>query len=144
MAGGKGSTFDNDFLKLIFNAVGIPNLADNAASGPLTSLYMSLHTADPGAGGSQTTSEASYTGYARQAVARTSAGFTVSGATVTLTAAVVFPTATGGTETEIYAAVGTASSGTGKILYRGPLTPSLAVTSGIAPQLTVGTTITES
>ena len=71
MAGGKGSTFDNDLLKLIFNATPIATIADNAASTPLTSLYLSLHTADPGAGGSQTTSEAAYGGYARQPVART-------------------------------------------------------------------------
>ena len=143
MAGGKGSTFDNDLLKLIFNATGIADIADNAASTPLTNLYLSLHTADPGAGGSQTTSEAAYTSYARAAVARTSAGFTVSGSSVTLTAAVSFVTATGGSETETYFAIGTASSGTGKILYRGPITPSIVVTSGVTPQLTTGTTVTE-
>src|SRR6185312_1442143 len=98
MSGGKGSTFDNDLLKLIFNASGIANIADNAASSPLTDLYLSLHTADPGAGGSQTTSEAAYTSYAREAVARTSAGFTVSGSSVTLAAAVSFTEATGGSE----------------------------------------------
>jgi hypothetical protein len=144
MAGGKGSTFDNDLLKLILNGVGIAGIADNTATAPLTSLYASLHTADPGAGGSQTTSEAAYTGYTRMAVLRTSAGFTVSGATATLTASVVFPTATGGSETETFAAVGTALTGTGKILYRGPITPSLSVTTNVAPQLTSGTTITES
>jgi hypothetical protein len=144
MAGGKSSTFDNDLLKLILNGVAIAGIADNAASSPLTSLYASLHTADPGAGGSQTTSEAAYGGYARQAVARTSAGFTVSGTSATLAAAVIFPTATSGSETETFAAIGTALTGTGKILYRGPLTPSLAVSTSVAPQLTAGTTITES
>jgi hypothetical protein len=144
MAGGKANTFDNDLLKLIFNGTAIANIADNAASSPLTNFYASLHTADPGVGGNQTTSEAAYTSYARQAVARTSAGFTVSGSSVTLTASVVFPTATGGSETETFAAFGTVSTGTGKILYRGPITPSLAVSTGTAPQLTVGTTVTES
>ncbi len=144
MAGGKANTFDNDLLKLIFNGTPIANIADNAATSPLTSLYLSLHTADPGVGGSQLTSEAAYTSYTRMAVLRTSAGFTVSGTSATLTAAVSFPTATGGSETETWAAVGTAASGAGKILYRGPITPSLAVTSGVAPQLTAGTTITES
>ncbi len=144
MAGGKANTFDNDLLKLILNGTPIANIADNAATSPLTSLYLSLHTADPGVGGSQLTSEAAYTGYTRMAVLRTSAGFTVSGASATLTAAVSFPTATGGSETETWAAVGIATSGAGKILYRGPITPSLAVTSGVAPQLTSGTTITES
>jgi hypothetical protein len=144
VAGGKSSTFDNDLLKLIFNGTAIANIADNAASSPLTNLYLSLHTADPGAGGSQNTNEAAYTSYSRQAVARTSGGFTVSGATATLTAAVIFPAATGGSETETWAAVGTASTGPGKILYRGPITPNLTVSSGVSPQLTTGTAFTES
>lgn len=144
MAGGKGSVFDNDLLKMILNGIGIPNICDNAASAPLTSLYLSLHTADPGAGGSQNTNEAAYTSYARQAVARSSTGFTVSGATATLTAAVIFPSATGGSETETWAAVGTALTGPGKILYRGPITPNLTVSSGVSPQLTTGTALTES
>lgn len=44
----KGNTFELDFLKLVFNATAIANIADNAASSPLTSLYLALHTADPG------------------------------------------------------------------------------------------------
>ena len=71
----KGDTFENDLLKLIFQAVAIANLADNAATGPLTNLYVSLHTADPGEAGNQSTSEATYTGYARVAVARTAGGW---------------------------------------------------------------------
>lgn len=46
-AAGKGDTFENDVLKLIFNGTAIANLADNAASSPLTNLEVSLHTADP-------------------------------------------------------------------------------------------------
>src|SRR5574340_1328219 len=73
----KGTTFDNDLLKLIFQATGIANMADNASVSPLTNLYVSLHTADPGAAGNQTTNEVAYTSYARVAIARTSAGWTV-------------------------------------------------------------------
>jgi hypothetical protein len=76
----KGDTFENDLLKLIFNATAIANIADNAASSPLTSLYVALHTADPGDAGNQGTSEISYTGYARVAVARTTGGWTASSA----------------------------------------------------------------
>jgi len=144
MAGGKGSTFDNQLLALILNGTSIPGIADNAASTPLTQLFLSLHTADPGVGGNQTSNEAAYTGYARQPVPRTGLGFSVSGTSATLTSSVVFPTATGGSETEVYCAVGIAPSGAGTILYRGPITPSLSVTAGVAPQLTTGTTITES
>lgn len=144
MAGGKGSTFDNDLLKLIFNGNAIAGIADNAASAPLTALFLSLHTLDPGAGGAQTTSEAAYGGYVRMPVTRNLAGFSVSGNSVTLTVAIIFPVASSGSETETFAAVGTTVTGSGKILYRGPVTPPLSITTGVAPQLTAGTTITES
>lgn len=139
----KGNTFENDLVGLIFNATAIANIADNASSSPLTNLYLSLHTADPGEAGDQTTNECAYTSYAREAVARTSGGFTVSGNTATLTANIDFTAATGGSETVTYFAVGTAASGTGKILYSGTVTPNIAVSSGVTPRLTTGTTITE-
>ena len=87
----KSDTFENDFLKLIFNAVGIANLADNAAASPLANLYVSLHTADPGEGGNQSTSEIAYTGYARVPVARSAAGWVVTGNSVSPAAAINFP-----------------------------------------------------
>lgn len=139
----KSSVFDNDLLKLIFNATPIANLADNAASSPFTVFYLSLHTATPAVGGSQTTNEAAYTSYARVSVARTSGGFTVSGSSVTLAALTSFPAATGGSETETFFSVGTATSGTGKVLYFGAISPTIVVSTGVTPQLTTGTTITE-
>lgn len=134
----KGNTFENDFLKLIFNGTAIANIADNAASSPLTNLYVSLHTGDPGEAGSQTTSEAAYTSYARVAVSRDSGGWTVSGNAVSNTALIQFPQCTGGSETITHFAVGTASSSTGKVLYKGALSASLAVSSGIQPQFAAG------
>lgn len=129
----KSDTFENDWMKLVFNGTAIANLADNAATAPLTSLYVSLHTADPGEAGNQSTSEATYTGYGRVAVARTAGGFTVSANTATNTSAVTFGACTAGTNTITFFAVGTASTGTGKILYSGALTASLAVSAGITP-----------
>jgi hypothetical protein len=140
----KGNTFINDLLKLIFNATAIANIADNAATSPFTNLYVSLHTANPGAGGSQTTSEAAYTSYARVAVARTTGGWTAASAQSTSPVATIsFPAATGGTETETYFGIGTASSGAGKLLYSGTVTPNISVSSGVTPQLTTATTVTE-
>ena len=135
----KGSTFCNDFVKLLFQAAAIANIADNAAASPLASLYVSLHTASPGAGGSQTTNETAYTNYARQAVARTSGGWTVSGGQASNAAAISFPQcgASGATITDC--AIGTASSGAGKLLYIGALTSSLAVSNLITPQFAIGT-----
>jgi hypothetical protein len=141
----KGNTFENDLLRLIFNAVAIGNIADNAATSPLTSLFVSLHTADPGEAGTQTTSEISYTGYARVAVARTTGGWTVTANSVSPFAAITFGAMTGGTGgTATHAAVGTASTGTGKILYKGALSPTISVfTGGPAPSIGVTSTITE-
>jgi hypothetical protein len=134
----KGNTFENDLMKLIFNATAIANVADNAGSSPLTNLYLSLHTADPGEGGDQTTSEATYTSYARVAVARTSGGWTITNNQAVNAADITFPAATGGSNTITYFAIGTASSSTGKVLYSGALTASLAVSSGITPKFTAG------
>jgi hypothetical protein len=134
----KGNTFENDLLALIFNATAIANIADNAGTSPLTSLFVSLHTADPGEGGSQTTNETSYGGYARVAVARSGSGWTVTGNAVENAALVQFPQCTSGTATITHVGVGTATSGTGKLLYKGALTASLSVSSGIQPQFAAG------
>ncbi len=139
----KSNTFENDLLKLIFNADAIANLADNAASAPLTNLYIALHTADPGEGGNQSTNECTYTSYARVAVARSSGGWTVSGNQVTPGSNINFPAATGGSETATYGSVGTDPSGAGKILYSGPISPSIVIASGVTPQLTTASTISE-
>lgn len=139
----KSNTFENDFLKLIFNGTPIANLADNAASAPLTNLYVSLHTADPGEGGSQTTNEVAYTSYARVAVARTTGGFTVTGNSVSPVANIDFPNGTGGSGTATHWAVGTAASGAGKVLYSGTITPSIVCGNGITPRLPPTSTITE-
>lgn len=140
---GKSDVFENDLLKLIFNATGIANIADNAATSPLTNLYVSLHTADPTDAGNQTSSEATYTGYARVAVARTSGGWTVTNNTVVPVAAITFGACTAGSSAATHFAIGTAASGTGKILYAGAVSPTINVTAGITPQLTTSTTITE-
>lgn len=140
----KGSTFDNDLLKLIFNATAIANIADNAASSPLTNLFVALHTADPGAGGTQTTSEISYTGYARATVARTSGGWTVTAASVSPFTTISFGTMTAGAGgTATFASVGVAVSGATKILYSGSLSPTISVVNGVTPQITPSSTITE-
>lgn len=134
----KGNTYENDLLLLIFNATAIANIADNAASSPLTNLYVSLHTGDVGEGGDQETNEADYTSYARVAVARTSGGWTVTGNLATNAAAITFPTATGGSNTITHFAVGTDVSGTGKVLYKGEVGASLAVSNGITPEFAIG------
>jgi hypothetical protein len=139
----KGDTYENDWLKLIFNATAIANLADNASASPVTSIHVSLHTSDPGEAGSQTTNETSYTSYARVAVARTAGGWTVTNNSVSPVASISFPACTGSTATITHFGVGTALSGTGKLLYKGTVTPNISVSTGVTPILTTSTAITE-
>ncbi len=141
---GKTTTWANDLLKLLFQSTPIANLADNAATSPLTNLYISLHTADPGVAGAQNTSEAAYTGYARVAVARSAVGWTVTGNSVSPASTLVFPAATAGSETETFWGIGVAATGAGTLLYSGPITPGIAVSNGVTPELTTSSTATES
>lgn len=130
---------ENSLLLLLFNNTNFANVGDaTGLRGSTTagSFYIALHTADPGEAGDQTTSEATYTGYARVAVARSSGGFTVSGTAptqVTNAGTVAFPACTGGSNTLTYFSVGVASSGASVIVASGALTASLAVSSGITP-----------
>lgn len=142
----KGNTFENDLLLLIFNNTDAALIGDAAGlRGSVTagSLHVSLHTADPGETGNQTTSEITYTSYARVAVARSGAGFTVTANSVSPAAAVSFPAGTGGSGTATNFAIGTASSGTGKVLYKGTVTPNIVTGNGITPSLTTASAITE-
>lgn len=137
----KSNTFENDLLQLIFNNVDIALIGDAAGlqnSAAAGSLYVSLHTADPGEAGDQTTNETAYTNYARVAVARTVGGWTVSGNAVSNAALVQFAQCGASGATLTHFGVGTDSSGAGKLLYSGSLTSSLAVSSGIQPQFAAG------
>lgn len=137
-----GNTFENDLAKLVFQATAIANIADNAAASPLTNLYVAFHTSDPGEAGDQTTNETSYTSYARVAVARSGAGWAVTGNSVSPVANVDAPQCTGGSATLTHVSIGTASSGAGKLLMSGTLTPNISVSSGVTPRMSTSTTIT--
>ena len=120
----KTNTFENDLLLHIFQNADIALIGDAAGlqnSVAAGSLYVSLHTAEPGEAGDQTTNETAYTNYARMAVARTSGGWTVSGNQVSNAAAINFAQCglTGAPIT--HWGIGTDASGAGKLLYKGPL-----------------------
>jgi hypothetical protein len=146
----KGNTFENELLLLIFNNSNAALIGDATGlrgSSTAGSLYLSLHTGDPGEAGDQTTSECNYTSYARVAVARSGSGFTVSTNSVVLAANADFAQPSNSTnlpQTATYFAIGTASSSTGKILYKGAITPNIVISNtGSIPRLTTGTTVTE-
>ena len=135
------NAFETSLLTLLYNNTNIANIGDATGVRGSTvagSHYIGLHTADPGEAGTQSTSEATYTGYARVAVVRSSAGFTIAGNNVSNAAIVTFGTCTAGSNTITHFSVGTALSGVGDLLFKGALTASLAVSTGIAPQFAIG------
>jgi hypothetical protein len=138
-----GNSAESDLLKLLFQNTAWANIGNTAGlqpSGAAGSLYVALHTANPGQTGNQSTSEAAYTSYARVAVARSSGGWTITGSNPTTSenaAATTFPQATGGGETETYFSVGAQSSGSTEYLWYGALTSSLAVSNNITPSFAI-------
>lgn len=128
-------------LLLFFNNTSFANIGDagglrnSVAAG---SLYVSLHTADPGEAGTQATNEATYTGYARVAVARSGAGWTVVLNALSNAAAITFPLCTGGSNVLTHFGVGTDLAGAGTLLYKGVLTSSLTVSNNITPNFPTG------
>ena len=137
----KTNSWETLLLDHLFTNANVANVGDaTGLRGSTTagSLYVSLHTADPGEAGTQSTSEATYTGYARVGVVRSAGGWTVSGNAVSNTATITFGTCTAGSNTITYVGIGTDSAGAGTLLYKGALTASLAVSAGIAPFFAAG------
>lgn len=135
------NALETALLLLLFNNTGIANIGDATglpAAATAGSFQISLHTADPGETGDQTTSEATYTSYARVAVARSGAGWTVAGNAATNAAATTFPACTGSTNTITHFGIGSASSGAGHLWFSGALNASLAVSNGITPSFDIG------
>lgn len=145
----KSNAFETSLLELLFNNTDIPNIGDAGGiqnSATAGSLYVALHTADPGEAGNQTTNECAYGSYDRVAIARSVGGWTVVTDTATNTALAQFPECTSGSETITYVSIGTSSYPTaGVILYSGALTASRSVSTGIQPQFSASSlVVTES
>jgi hypothetical protein len=143
-AGGT-STFWNAVLLLVLQTTTWANIAINATASPTTNTYLSLHTGTPAAG-NQSTSEAAYTSYARQACVRatSSPGWTVASNVATLAANTNFPASTGSpSETETFFGLGKSVSGATDLYFYGAISPTIAVTAaGVTPQITSASTIT--
>lgn len=141
----KSTATCNSIINLMYRATAWANVADNAASSPLTNTYVGMHTADLTAGtNSQAEDETAYTNYARQAVARSTGWTAASGGATENAATISFPQcgASGATLTHVSTGVG--SSGATAVWHYGELNSPLAVSSGITPQFAAGAlTITE-
>ena len=111
------NAFANDLLNAVFK------------TGDFGATYIALHTADPGAAGTQATSEAAYTGYARQQVAP--ADWTVTVADFENAVAIEFPEVTAAAGAVLtHFTIGNGAAGAGKVLLRGKLANPVTVAVG--------------
>lgn len=142
---GGSAVFWNACLLLVLQTTTWANIAINASASPTTNTYLALHTATPAAG-NQSTSEAAYPSYARQACVRatSSPGWTVATNVATLAGTANFPASTGSpSETETFFSLGKSVSGATDMYFYGAISPTIAVTAaGVTPSLTTATTIT--
>lgn len=136
----KSDAFEKQILQHIFQGSEL-----SAVTAGVASLWVSLHTADPGEAGTQATNEPTYKGYARGEIVRDATGFTVTANMAVFMAALNFAQATSanGTVSLTHFGIGNASSGASLLLYSGTVTPAIAVTTGVTPQLTAASKVSE-
>lgn len=137
----KSDFLEQGWLDHLFLNAAIATIGDASGLQPSAvagSLYVALHTADPTDSGAQNANECSYGSYARVAVVRTASGWVRSGSVMSNVAAIEFPAATSGSETATHASIGVASSGASSILHSEALGGSLAISSGITPNIAIG------
>ena len=140
---GATDLFEDDLLDLIFTNVAAPNVGDAGGLQPsavANNFHISLHTGDALTDAStlQTDNEAAYTGYLRQPVARSVAGWTVASGNVDNDAAITFPISTSGPETQTDVGIGFASAGAGVLQIWSQLLSDLIVNIGITPEFAIG------
>jgi hypothetical protein len=136
----KGNVTENDLVKFFANGTAMPSYG--------STWYMHLHTADPGEAGTSSSSEANYPDYARIAVSRDVAGFTVcdadgtpnaSGSAFKNAAEITFiecnASYSPSTQTLTHASL---CSSTGQIIYKGALTTPIVVGALNTPRIVAG------
>lgn len=131
-----GNKAEGELLRNILQAVPLPWAA-------ATQFFLSLHTADPGEVGTQATSEASYTGYARIPIQRNTTDFTATGDDTTgwqiaNSSLLQFGLCTAGSANATHVSIGLAASGATQIIEKTALSATLAISNGIRPQFAAG------
>ena len=135
---------EDDFLDLFMTNVDFPNVGDAAGlqnSLVAGNLYASLHLADAVSDTTtlQTDNETTYTGYARVANVRSTAGWTVASGTVDNDVLNQFGEMTaGGPVTVTDVILGFAAAGAGVAQIWGQVTIDLIVNNTINPQFAIG------
>lgn len=135
---------ENALLLLLFNATAWADIAQDDGSSPNTTIAYALATGDPGDSGTMSTSEVTYTNYARVDVNRNSGGHTVTAGSVSPAANIDFPPGTGGSGTVTHFSAGKPGGGTTAIHVSGLCSPNIVTGNGVTPRLSTSTAITVS
>lgn len=143
----KTTAFAQALLEHLFKNTALADVGDAAGlqpSGVAGVFYISLHTSDPGVGGSQNTNETNYGNYGRVSVARNGTNWDVTANVASNLLAITFPQCNGGSSTISHVGIGSDSSGAGHLFFRQQLNANLNVSNLITPEFQAGAiTITE-
>lgn len=136
---GATNLWELDVLDLIFTNVAAPDMGDAAGLPPSVgagTMAIALHTGNAISETStlQTQVEAAYTGYVRQTVVRSVAGWTVAGdGVVDNDAAITYPISTSGPETETDVSLGGRDVSNVMHMFAS-LDADLVVNNGVTPE----------
>lgn len=140
----KTAFWSQNLLHMMFDHIGFGLLTtlDITLGGSPGNFYISLHTADPGVSGDQSTNETTYGGYARVLVGRADPNWEIGGATfgqlVENSNPIAFNECISGSSTVTHFGIGTAATGAGTLLYRGTLTSPTPIGFGSEVEFAAG------
>ena len=134
----KGTNTCNNTLALVYNATPWANVADNAASSPITVIQVALATASYTAASTLSSNEATYTNYVRQTTARSTSGWTAPAAKSTANVAAIEYPQCGASGNTITSAATGKGAGAGDTFHYGDLNASIAVSNQIQPRFPAG------
>lgn len=135
------NNFEDKILSLYLTNVAAANIGDASGlqpSGTAGVVWVSLSTGTLTDTSDQSTTEATYTGYGRVSIARSTAGWTVTSGVGDNDAAITFGACTAGSSTVVDFGLGFNQTTAGSLDLFGVLTASLAITAGVTPSFAAG------
>jgi hypothetical protein len=141
---GKSTNTCNNFLALLYNATPWANIADNAASSPITDIHFAVAKVTGAVGDTMSTNECDFTNYARQTMARSVAGWTAPASRATSNAAAITFPQCGVTGNTVVAAKTGKAAGASDVFHYGDLNAPVILSNLIRLVFDIGAvTITE-
>lgn len=140
----KSTAACNNILNLMYRAVAWANVADNAATSPITLIQLALATASYSVSSTLATNETAYTNYTRPTVGRTTSDWDAPSGGAIANTNPIEGTQCGVTGATITSAATGKGAGAGEVWHYGDLNAPITVSNQIQPRFPAGAvTITE-